>query len=109
MAAVGNEKGCDVPRDEALVCEMLLCNPTGFIIRASRKKCLQGNKRFIRYIAKLGFFKDPPSCKSRDVNCRVVGEAGTAPMVDQHYCNAIKDEDTREECLKSLRKKDDDR
>ena len=80
-------QSCPMPSDEKLVCAVVMCVP-GLLISESRPKCLAINKKFAVYLATLGFWKKPPNCKMRDLNCTIIGEAKT-PNVDVSFCNAL--------------------
>lgn len=92
---------CPIPDDEKLVCEVVLCNPVGLAISESRSECLAVNRRFAIYLATLGPFRDPPSCKSRDQNCQVTGKASNA-TIDPAFCNELGTDDARNACLAAL-------
>lgn len=79
--ALAKKNSCPISDAETLMCEALMCNPIGLVIKESRSKCLKINRKVAIYKAKLGFFKKPPKCKKRDKNCNIIGNAtkGTAP------------------------------
>ena len=90
---------CDIPSDEALVCEVVLCNPLGLAISESRSKCMQVNRRFAIYLAKLGFWDKPPKCKMRDKNCKKTGEK--IVKKDISFCDYAPPEQ-KEACLRAV-------
>lgn len=90
---------CPMHDDEILVCEAVLC-VIGIFIPESRSKCLQVNRKFAIYLATLGFWSDPPSCKKRDINCNVTGEA-TAD-VDLNICDSLDNESDINACNAAL-------
>jgi len=95
-------KSCPMPSDERLVCEVLICNPVGLAIPESRSQCLKINVRFAIYLATLGFWDSPPSCKSRDKDCRVTGRA-TNQNLDPQFCeNNLTDQDETEACWAAI-------
>lgn len=85
---VKNPETCPMESDEALVCEIVMCNPVGLAIAESRSECLQKNRKFAIYLAKLGFWDKPPKCKMRDKNCNEVGQASNA-SIDVEYCDEL--------------------
>ncbi len=96
---------CDIPSDEALVCEVVLCNPLGLAISESRSKCIQINRRFAVYLATLGFWSNPPTCKMRDKSCNQTGEKIVEK--DVSFCE-FGSPSEREACLRALRPPRDD-
>lgn len=60
--------GCDIPSDEELVCEVLMC-AIGIAIPESASKCAEVFREYAAYKATLGRFDSPPSCRSRNQNC----------------------------------------
>ena len=77
---------CEMPSDEKNVCEFIMCNPVGLLIPESRSKCLSVNRTFAIYLATLGFLRDPPSCKTRDQQCNIVGTIEQGETVDATFC-----------------------
>ena len=94
-------QACDIPSDEKLVCEVVLCNPVGLAISESRSECLAVNRRFAIYLATLGFWDSPPKCKFRDQSCNSIGRADDAP-VDASFCNELDTEDEKNSCLAAI-------
>ncbi len=79
-------KECPIGKAETLVCSAIMCS-VGILIAESRPKCIQVNRKFAIYLATLGFWSKPPSCKSRDENCNVTGKA--TAKVDPKSCEAL--------------------
>ena len=93
-------QSCPMPSDEKLVCSVIMCVP-GLLISESRPKCLQINRRFAIYLATLGFWKKPPSCKMRDLNCNVIGKAKSA-SIDVSFCNGLSTSAEQNACKAAL-------
>ena len=91
---------CPMGSAETLVCEMVLCS-IGLAIAESRPKCLKVSRKFAIYLATLGFWSKPPSCKTRDMNCNKVGK-GRKASIDPKFCRELKTEKEKEVCLGSL-------
>ncbi|MGO3848681.1 MAG: hypothetical protein ACTJIB_10420 [Pseudoalteromonas prydzensis] len=99
--SVKNPKTCDMKSDEALVCEVVLCNPLGLITSESRSDCLKTNRRFAIYLAKLGPWDKPPKCKMRDKDCNKTGKAKSA-NIDVDFCDELDNFDERNTCRNTL-------
>jgi hypothetical protein len=101
MLLIGSAKAtefheCPIGKAETLVCSVIMCGP-GLLIAESRPKCLKINRKFAMYLATLGFWSKPPSCKSRDANCNVTGKA--TAKVDPSSCEALDDPNDIATCL----------
>lgn len=90
---------CDVPSDEKLVCEVVLCNPIGLVISESRSKCMKVNRRFAIYLATLGFWDKPPKCKLRNAQCQKTGNAGSDATLAPSFCEELPDRESQLACL----------
>jgi len=88
-------KECPMGSAETLVCEVVLCS-IGIAIPASRSKCIQVTRKFAIYLATLGFWSKPPSCKQRDQNCNVTGK--TKAKIDPVACDSLPTETERNSC-----------
>ena len=99
--SVTNPETCPMKSDEALVCEVVLCNPLGLVISESRSECLKTNRRFAIYLATLGFWDKPPKCKMRDKNCNKTGKASSA-NIDVEFCDELDDFEERNICRSTL-------
>ncbi|WP_226669093.1 hypothetical protein [Microbulbifer aggregans] len=73
----GSALACNIKSDEKLVCEALICT-VGILIPESHSECVKVQTEFAIYLATLGFWEDPPTCKNRDMNCKSTGKASTA-------------------------------
>ncbi len=100
-ASASGPEGCPMSSDEELVCAVVLCNPIGLAIAASRSECLEVNRRFAWYLATLGFWSKPPKCKMRDMNCNKVGKASNAE-IDPGYCDELDKETEQNSCRASF-------
>jgi hypothetical protein len=89
-------KECPMGSAETLVCEVVFCS-VGLFIDASRPKCIQVTREFAIYLASLGFWSSPPSCKTRDINCNVTGNASSA-VIDPNICDGLSTESERNSC-----------
>jgi hypothetical protein len=89
-------KECPMGSAETLVCEVVLCS-VGLAIAESRPKCLKVTKKFSIYLATLGFWSKPPSCRSRDQNCNTTGKAKKAE-IDINACEALPSETEINSC-----------
>jgi hypothetical protein len=87
---------CPMGSAETLVCEAVLCS-VGLLIAESRPKCIQVTKKFTIYLATLGFWSKPPSCKQRDQNCNVTGK-GTTASIDIDECGELDNEEDQNNC-----------
>lgn len=94
-------EGCPMKSDEALVCEVVLCNPLGLVISESRSECMKTNRRFAIYLATLGFWDKPPKCKMRDKDCNKTGKAKSA-SIDVDFCDELENFDERNTCRNTL-------
>lgn len=94
-------EGCPMKSDEALVCEVVLCNPLGLVISESRSECMKTNRKFAIYLAKLGFWDKPPKCKMRDKDCNKTGKAKSA-NIDVDFCDELDNFDERNTCRNTL-------
>lgn len=115
---------CPMGSAETLVCEVVLCS-IGLFIEESQAKCIEVTTAFTWYLATLGFWDSPPSCKQRDENCNKTGtakKASTTPEecakisnvqkkntclaktghVTEEYCNDLKDSSEKSTCLDSV-------
>jgi hypothetical protein len=88
-------KSCSIPGDEALVCEVIMC-AVGINIPASAAQCVKVNLKFAKYLATLGFWSKPPSCKTKDKNCDDVGSQD-APL-NANVCDALGSVEEQESC-----------
>lgn len=88
----------DMPSDEKLVCEVILCNPLGLLLAESRDRCEQININFAKYLARLGFLKKPPKCRMRNSSCQETGVAQEAPSISASFCDGMTGDD-RIACL----------
>ena len=70
------ENGCQIRSKELLMCEALMCS-IGILIAESRSECLKIQGEVAVYIATLGFWDNPPKCKSRNSDCSSAGRANT--------------------------------
>lgn len=68
---------CPIPSAEKLVCAVIMCD-FGLVLGQWSSDCTQYKKSFAIYLATLGFWSKPPSCKGRDQNCNSTGKASKA-------------------------------
>lgn len=97
----GQPQSCPVSSAETLVCSVVICNPIGLAIAKSRSECLTVNRKFAIYLATLGFWSKPPSCKSRDKNCNKTGKASKA-QISTSECSQLSTSYEQESCRAAI-------
>jgi hypothetical protein len=94
-------QGCPVASDEKLVCANVMCD-FGSIMGEWSPECTQYKKDMAIYLAKLGFWKKPAKCMTRDEHCNKTGKAKKA-AVDQSYCDSLASETDKKACLDGIK------
>ena len=109
-AANDPNQGCPIGSKEKLVCEVIMCNPLGFMSDESREKCHKINLKFAAYLATLGPFQKPPKCYKRNQSCQKIGVMTNA-LINPEYCDGLAtpaEQDACNEALEVYNNEDDD-
>lgn len=90
-------EGCPMQSAETLVCSVVVCS-IGILIPESHSECVKVKTKFAIYLATLGFWSKPPSCKQRDENCEKTGKASNAE-IDPEFCMGLGTDEKVQACL----------